>query len=178
MPIQIPAKEARAIVKDELRETMERVAARGAMRLNPIKLRDQITRQAATATPSPALPPVPFTRTAAIAPAPTPAQTLFTRRNVSLGGMESTMRTPSYQTYQNSQLGATPLNPFQTAAFRQAVTRRISADPTPPAPVSYVGGYPTIREEEAADWTTYAMIAAAVVVVGGGVYYAKRKKMF
>lgn len=178
MPIQIPAKEARTIVKDELRETMERVAARGAMRLTPINLRDQIARQAATAAPSPAPPPVPFTRTAAIAPAPTPAPTPFTRRAVSLGGMESTMRTPCYQSY---QMGALPM----ATSVAQNLRRYVTASPTAarastqPAPTVYdVGGYPTIREEPDPDWTTYAMVAALVVVVGGGVYYAKKRRMF
>lgn len=162
------------MVADELRETFARVAARGSMRLGVSIPKEQLRERVAVAPPPTQLPP-PKRVAAAVAPTPAPAPlpARLTRRAVSLGGMESEMQNCDYN------MGQMSIDP---SALRRAV-RRTAVPTQPVALVPRVGtapiaGYPVMREEDKADWTTYAMIGGLLLVVGGGVYYAKKKRMF
>jgi hypothetical protein len=187
--VAFPAKRLERTVDAELRETFERVAARGAFRLGvpidaaalrmpaqvapTIEIPKEAVRAVAAPAPAPTAPApvaVPVSVTATPAPAPPPVR--IARRAVALGAIGD-----DSMNYTDWQLGQLAIDP---TLLRRAVTRTAVAAPAPTyAPTgSYVGGYPVVREEEKADWTTYAMIGAAILVVGGGVYYAKKKKMF
>jgi hypothetical protein len=136
----------------------------------PIKVPRTVATVAPAPTPAPTPTAVPVKREATTAPAP--SSVLFARRAVSLGAMEEPMQ------YYDYNLGALtiPRELFRRTAVAAPLT---TLAPRQTAPTqSYVGGYPVVREEEKADWTTYAMIGAAVLVVGGGVWYAKKKRMF
>ena len=190
--VAFPAPKVRALVKDELRQTFERVAARGSMRLGlPKGAMEELARTAraaetvaipaperealrTAAAPPPAPAPVSVPKTAAVrttAPAPTPAPSTVFRRAVSLGAMEDDMRTSHYQMGQLT----IPRELLKRTAVAAPLT---TLQPRTPTTQSYVGGYPVVREEDKPNYTTWIMVGALGLVVVGGVYYAKKKRMF
>lgn len=178
--IAYPAPRVRSLVRSELSETFQRVAARGAARLAfPAEGRKALSETSSgfATAPEPTAPEnaskltaAPQTATKA-PPAPTTRTSTFRQRSTALGSMEDTMVRANLGALSlRETLAAKGIKPTATqTAIRQA--------PPPSAAIQpYIGSYPTVQQSEEADWTTYLMIGLVVAGVGGAVWYAKKHR--